>query len=564
MHGVSAPAAELTFGRYEALFRIAAGGMAEVYAARIRGEAGFQKLVAVKRMLPHLVESEEFVTMFLDEARVAAHISSPHVVQTFDLGRADDGALYIAMELVVGVTLSALCRTSMRLERAIPMPFLLEVIAQAAQGLDDAHEATTPAGQPLHLVHRDVSPQNILIGGDGRVRVTDFGIARAIMRQTHTRTGVLKGKYAYFSPEQATGKDVDRRSDIFSLGIVAWEAMTMCPLFHDDDPVGVMKRVCMMEVPSPREYRPDIPEAAARAVLRALDRDRERRFATAADFTQAVRASVRERPSQREMAQVVADLGGAALARMQSHIARADSGAQPGEFSNIDLKSPEVVGANGPSGSTVPPRVEIPVSVASGVIEKPPEAPAAPPAFDDETSIYNRDAPPDMAAAMAASTDHMPRQNFLGAHADAGDDDAGDAHLVPTRVLAPADDGPTELMQDDLQRILLEQHGLSLGGDAAIAADSARTADFAAFDGADLDSGVGRPPQLAVFQAPLPPAPGAMPVGQAPVGQPAVFELAAPDGATDGGGAKGVVVAIGVTVVFLAIGAGAALAFWFL
>src|SRR5262249_23151869 len=158
-------------GRYELLFRLATGGMAEVYAGRIRGEAGFEKLVAIKRMLPHLARDAHFVDMFLDEARLAANVASPHVVQTLDLGRADDGSLFLVLELVVGVSLSLLLSTCRRRGIYVPLPIALEVAAQAAQGLDDAHEAVTPTGVHLGIVHRDVSPQNLLVGIDGRTRV---------------------------------------------------------------------------------------------------------------------------------------------------------------------------------------------------------------------------------------------------------------------------------------------------------------------------------------------------------------------------------------------------------
>ena len=189
-------------GRYELLFRIASGGMAEVYAARVVGEGGFEKLVAVKRMLPTLAEDEEFVQMFLDEARVAANISNAHVVQTLDLGRDSTGALYIVMDLVVGVTLSRILKEAAKVRRAIPVDMAVELLAQAASGLHAAHDATTPVGEPLHIIHRDVSPQNILVGVDGRVRITDFGVARAVARATQTQAGRIKGKFAYCSPEQ--------------------------------------------------------------------------------------------------------------------------------------------------------------------------------------------------------------------------------------------------------------------------------------------------------------------------------------------------------------------------
>ncbi|MBZ0119946.1 MAG: serine/threonine protein kinase, partial [Sandaracinaceae bacterium] len=238
------------YGRYETLFRIASGGMAEVYAARSRGEAGFQKLVALKRMLHHLTDDERFVTMFMDEGRLAANITSPHVVSTMDLGRADDGSLYLVMELVVGTTLSTLLRNAARAGGGIPIDIGVELLAQAAQGLHDAHEARTPFGAPLHIVHRDISPQNILVGTDGRARITDFGVARAIMRRTKTSTGEFKGKLSYFSPEQCADRNLDRRSDIFSLGVVAWETLTTRRLFHAENPLAVLERVTRMPIPA--------------------------------------------------------------------------------------------------------------------------------------------------------------------------------------------------------------------------------------------------------------------------------------------------------------------------
>lgn len=327
----------LRLGRYETLFRIASGGMAEVHAARVRGEGGFEKLVAIKRMLPHLADDDRFVDMFLDEARIAANISSPHVVQTLDLGRADDGSLYIVMDLVVGVSLSALLRAETKAGRFVPVPIAVELLAQAAQGLDDAHEAVTPAGQRLELVHRDVSPQNILVGVDGRARVTDFGIARAMMRRTETRTGQMKGKFAYFSPEQASAKPVDRRTDVFALGIVAWELLTGRRLFDAENPIESIEKVKTMPIAPPHLLRPEVPQAVSRVVLAALARDVEERLQTAADFADGLRRAAREagldQPSARAIGRYVQESGGEQLARIQRRIDAAASGDAPAEAS---------------------------------------------------------------------------------------------------------------------------------------------------------------------------------------------------------------------------------------
>ena len=318
----------LRFGRYEPLFRIGIGGMAEVYAARIVGEGGFRKHVAVKRMLPHLTGDKKFVDMFLDEARLAANISSPHVVQTLDLGRAEDDSLYIVMELIVGVTLSQVMTHLAEHGTPIEPTIGLELIAQAAQGLDDAHEAKAPSGEPMHLVHRDVSPQNILVGMDGRARMTDFGIAHALyLRRTHTRMGEKKGKFSYFSPEQATDAPLDRRTDVFALGVVAWEVLAGKRLFKGK-PHESLHMVQHKEIPELQTLRPDLTEQVSRVVAQALERDPDQRWATAGQLAAALkRASLTygDTPSPRVIGRFAEEVGGSPLARVQRTIAAADS-----------------------------------------------------------------------------------------------------------------------------------------------------------------------------------------------------------------------------------------------
>ncbi len=321
----------LSFGRYEPLFRVAAGGMAEVYAARIQGEAGFQKLVAVKRMLPHLANESGFVDMFLNEAKLAAHIVSPHVVQTMDLGRGSEGSLYIVMELVVGISLARLLEAH---PENLPLPVALELMAQATQGLDDAHEATTPAGDPLGLIHRDVSPHNILVGIDGRARVTDFGIARAVHApRAETNIRELKGKFAYMSPEQTRLKTLDRRSDVFSTGVVLWEVLVGRRLFADRDPMEAIRHVQRRPVPPPSDLVPSVPEAVSAVAVRALERDPEKRFQTAAELAIAIRRAARESfgepPHRKEIATFVEESGGEELQRLQRLIRLGTDGAAP-------------------------------------------------------------------------------------------------------------------------------------------------------------------------------------------------------------------------------------------
>jgi serine/threonine-protein kinase len=298
------------------LFRIAAGGMAEVFAARMVGEGGFEKPVAVKRMLPTLAEDERFVQMFLDEGRLAAHIASPHVVQTLDLGRAEDDSLYLVMELVVGVSLSALIRAVLKNRLPFPAPVAVDILAQAAEGLHDAHEARTMYGQPLQIVHRDVSPQNILVDVTGRVRITDFGVARALERATHTQSGEVKGKIGYFAPEQVRGGAIDRRTDVFALGIVAWETLAGKRLFSGDNPAQTLDMVMNMPVPRLDALRPDVSKELADAVERALVRDPAGRTASAGDFADELRRSTR-RAGAAGVGELVRAHGGESLMKLE-------------------------------------------------------------------------------------------------------------------------------------------------------------------------------------------------------------------------------------------------------
>lgn len=329
-------------GRYELLFRIASGGMAEVYAARVQGEAGFEKLVAVKRMLPTLADDEEFVQMFLDEARLAANISSPYVVQTLDLGRDGDGALFIAMELIVGVTLSRIMKEAAKVRRAVPVPMAIELLAQTAEGLHAAHVATTPIGQPLDIIHRDVSPQNILVGVDGRARLTDFGVARAVLRSTKTDAGQIKGKFAYCAPEQLRSESIDQRADIFSLGVVSWEALAGQRLFVADHPLATMERVTNMPVLPLHQVRAKVPEAISAVIDKALDRDPTGRHESARAFAMDLRRAATDSglklPAQSDISRFVKAAGGAPLQKMRANIQQALSGG-PREVARLDEPS---------------------------------------------------------------------------------------------------------------------------------------------------------------------------------------------------------------------------------
>src|SRR5688500_2931879 len=233
--------------------------MAEVFAGRLTGEGGFEKLVAIKRMLPHLEGDTAMEEMFLDEARLSASIQSPHVVQTLDIGRAPDGGPFLVMELVIGATLSDLSRALKKRGTPVPLDLALEIAAQAALGLHHAHEARSSAGEPLQIVHRDVSPQNVIVGIDGRARISDFGVVHAASRLQETRENQLKGKLAYMAPEQARSHPADRRSDLYALGIVTWELLAGRRLFHYDTPAQTMDAVVHPSIPPLTSVRPDLP-----------------------------------------------------------------------------------------------------------------------------------------------------------------------------------------------------------------------------------------------------------------------------------------------------------------
>ena len=265
------------FGRYSLLKRLAGGGMGEVFLARQEGIQGFEKLLVIKTLLPHLTQNKEFVEMFLDEARLAARLAHPNVIQIFDLGQVED-VFYIAMEYVHGEDLKRMWKQAYHAKRTIPTPIAVRIVADAAAGLGYAHRLANAEGQPLGLVHRDVSPQNILLTFDGGVKLIDFGVAKAAGRATQTQTGALKGKYAYMSPEQVEGEELDRRSDVFALGIVLWEMTTGSRLFRSESDVATLKLVSRCEVPPPSQQNPDVPPALDPIVLKALAKDREQRY----------------------------------------------------------------------------------------------------------------------------------------------------------------------------------------------------------------------------------------------------------------------------------------------
>ena len=285
---------ELTqVGRYRLCYELASGGMATVYLARIDGPHGFEKLVALKRIHPHLVSERRYVEMFLDEARIASGITHPNVCTVFDFGESG-GEYFLTMEYLVGEPLARVFRrvTASAEQRESPLlPFkMARIIEEACEGLHAAHESKDANGELLNVVHRDVSPRNLFMTYSGVIQVVDFGIASARQRAHRTATGHLKGTMPYTAPEQISGGTVDRRVDIWGLGVVLWELLTFDRLFRRETEVETMYAVLVGDIPAPSERRPDIPPELDGIVMKALQRDPNERWQTAREMGQALHA----------------------------------------------------------------------------------------------------------------------------------------------------------------------------------------------------------------------------------------------------------------------------------
>ncbi|MGH7282666.1 MAG: serine/threonine-protein kinase, partial [Polyangiaceae bacterium] len=309
------PQATLRLGNYEPLIELASGGMATVYAARQLGAAGFERLVVVKRVHRHLLGNRDFFNMFRDEARVAALIRHPNVVAVSDVVEVE-GELLLVMEYVEGSSLSTLRGAAREVGATFPVGVCTRIAYDALAGLHAAHEATDMRGNHLDLVHRDVSPQNFLVGVDGASRVIDFGIAKARHRLTETKSGSLKGKYSYMAPEQTRGMPVDRRTDIFAWGVVLHEMLTGERLFRGENEFDTMRRIWEAPIPPPSQVNPAVPRSLDAIVLKALARDPAQRFSTATEILDVMERAA-PLGTQREVAAFVDKAAGARLRERQ-------------------------------------------------------------------------------------------------------------------------------------------------------------------------------------------------------------------------------------------------------
>jgi len=273
----------IRFGKYTLVDRIAVGGMAEIFLARQAGLEGFEKTIVIKRIRPHLSKQANFVKMFLNEAKLAAQLNHPNIVQIYDLGKIGEN-YFIAMEYIFGRDMRRIIPKADQMGIPFPMVYALKIASSVCEGLYYAHQKVDLYGNPLNIVHRDVTPENIFVSFDGTVKMLDFGIAKAANQIEQTRAGEIKGKLSYMSPEQCLGKPLDCRSDLFSLGVVLYEWITGFKLFTGDSEVAVLKSITEGKIYAPSYFKADIPEQVEAILMRSLEKDREKRYQTAWDM----------------------------------------------------------------------------------------------------------------------------------------------------------------------------------------------------------------------------------------------------------------------------------------
>ena len=355
------------FGQYTLLERIAVGGMAEVWKARMKGVEGFQKTVAIKKILPHLTDSSDFVTMFIDEAKLAAQLNHNNIIHIYDLGKIGDD-YFIAMEFVDGKDLRSILNSARAESRPLPLGLALLVGSRLSSALDHAHRQRDFEGRPLGLVHRDVSPQNVLISYEGDIKLCDFGIVKAVTKASKTQMGALKGKLQYMSPEQAWGRPVDARSDIFSLGSLLFEMLTGRRLFSGESEMSVLDAVREGRIQAPRDLDPRLPLEVNALVLKALARDPGDRFLSAGEMQReidGILVSLKPAPTQ-------ADLG----AYLHQLFAAEAQAGTPSTFAAPTAATPAIAArtpAVTPSAAVPGRQAEVAVVAPTGVsrIEEP-------------------------------------------------------------------------------------------------------------------------------------------------------------------------------------------------
>lgn len=381
-------------GRYALYGKLATGGMATVHFGRLLGPVGFSRTVAIKRLHPQYAKDPEFVAMFLDEARLAARIQHPNVVATLDVVALSEELLLI-MDYIRGEAFSRLLRAARKKGIEPPFSFIATIVTGMLHGLHAAHEVTDERGQPLKVVHRDVSPQNVLVGVDGVPRLLDFGVAKAGARVQVTRDGQVKGKLSYMSPEQLTGQPVDRRADLFSAGVVLWEALTGKRLFLAEDSQEIIRRIVDLPVPPPSAINPNVPAAFDKIVMRALEKDPDARYSTAREFAVALEHGVGQM-SAREVGEWVEEIAGDVLEMREQALAELES------FSSVTELSPPT----GQEGVDIAMLLRAAASNSSSNPPRPPPRKGTPSLADDmPTTVF--DSPNRTSPALRVSS-HVP------------------------------------------------------------------------------------------------------------------------------------------------------------
>ncbi len=355
----SSQSAPLVLGPYELVQRIATGGMAEVYLAHRQGPHGFQKRVAVKRILPQMACDADFVAMFIDEARVCARLTHPNIVQVFDFGE-QDGELYMAMEYVDGTTGARLIRAAAAKGEELPLEVPLHIALSVLRALHCAHNARDDNNKRLHLVHRDVSPGNVLIDRSGAVKLTDFGIARAVEIERRTDAGQLKGKLGYMSPEQVVGRELDARSDLFTVGIVLAELVTLRPLFAGGNEMDVLVRIRDADLSAIERSSHRVPDDIRAILYKALARDRAMRYGSAAEFLEDIEEVVRRRRLQVGPARLAAWVDALGLVDrnpITGDSARTIASEAPGESNTREMAAANLAASLPPPSKSPPAEV---------------------------------------------------------------------------------------------------------------------------------------------------------------------------------------------------------------
>ena len=283
-------------GPYEVTELPAAGGMAEIFVGRKTGPGGFEKPLVLKRIHKKLLGDREIEAMFVDEARIQALLDHPHIVQIYDFGE-DRGSYFIAMEYIAGCTVRWVIDNANAVRRPVPIQHALRIAADVLCGLHYAHDRADDDGQPLRLIHRDISPVNVLVARSGQAKLLDFGVAKSELQRVMTRAGIVKGKFRYMSPEQLNAENLDRRADVFAVGCVLWELLVGRRLFDTPSEDDVVTAIRGGNYPDPSDFRPTVPKGVDRILRRALHPNREKRYKTARDFHLAVEEALRQFPA---------------------------------------------------------------------------------------------------------------------------------------------------------------------------------------------------------------------------------------------------------------------------